>query len=150
FTDGPAPGTHGPHPAEAVMRDRLDRWRAAIARHSWHGALWVSAELAVLVGLAGIVLALMPLGSGQATRPATPYCSFIFCGAVTPSPTQPHARPQPISDRIPVARASKISRAAALRQSLPITAPPTASPSSPPPPCSPGRGHGGGYPGSGC
>src|SRR5260221_14576149 len=134
------------------MRDRLDRWLAAIAGHSWCAALGVSAGLALLASLAGIMLALMPLDLDQAASPATTYCSFVSCDAVTTSPTpgpQPHARPQPISGRIPVARANKISLAPAPPHSVPTTAPPTASPSSPPPPCSPDSRYAGAHPPSG-
>jgi hypothetical protein len=42
--------------AEAMLHNRPDRWLPAIARHSWHVALAVSARLVVLAALVGTML----------------------------------------------------------------------------------------------
>jgi hypothetical protein len=128
------------------MRNRMNRWLAAISRHGWHAALALSAGLAVLVGLAGIMLARLSPGLDQPTRASTAdYCELVSCSGdisatLAPDPRQ-DATLKPGSGRISAARTHKTpSSAAQLSRPLPSTVPAPASQLAPATPRSAGEG----------
>jgi hypothetical protein len=128
------------------MHNCSHRWLAAISKHRWHLALAVSTALAVLVGLAGIMLARLSPVPGQPARASIPdYCGLVSCGGGAVSvihmqdPSQPAGR-KPSPSRIPAASAHKTSSAVTPSGPLATTAP---APASGPSPATPGLPCGG-------